>query len=33
MGGIHVVGLYLEKSESKFVQTDFQAVPSNVITC
>lgn len=30
MGGKHTVGLYLEKSESKFVKTDFWAVPSNI---
>ena len=32
VGGVCVVGLYLEESESKFVQSDFQAALSKVIT-
>ena len=32
VGGVPVVGLYLEERGSEFVQTDFQAVPSKAIT-
>lgn len=32
MGGKHMVGIDLEKSKLKFVQTDCQAMPSSKIT-